>query len=29
MDRHLQHARGIWAGKDELAADKPAASRKP
>jgi DNA-binding GntR family transcriptional regulator len=29
MDRHLQHARGIWAGKDELAADKPAAPRKP
>lgn len=23
MDKHLQHARGIWAGKDEPAADKP------
>ncbi len=23
MDRHLQHARGIWAGKDEPGADKP------
>ena len=21
MDRHLQHARGIWAGKDESRAD--------
>jgi DNA-binding GntR family transcriptional regulator len=29
MDRHLQHARGIWAGKAEPAADKPEAARKP
>jgi DNA-binding GntR family transcriptional regulator len=29
MDRHLQHARGIWAGKAEPAADKPESARKP
>lgn len=28
MDRHLQHARGIWAGKAESAADKSEAARK-
>jgi len=28
MDRHLQHARGIWAGKAEPAADKSASSHK-
>jgi DNA-binding GntR family transcriptional regulator len=29
MDRHLQHARGIWAGKAEPGADKAEAGRKP
>jgi hypothetical protein len=29
MDRHLQHARGIWAGKAESGADKPAPARRP
>lgn len=29
MDRHLQHARGIWAGKAESGADKPAPPRRP
>lgn len=29
MDQHLQHTRGIWAGKAELGADKPAPPRKP
>lgn len=27
MDRHLQHARGIWAGKAEPEADKPRSAR--
>jgi DNA-binding GntR family transcriptional regulator len=29
MDRHLQHARGIWAGKAEPTAGKPESARKP
>ena len=29
MGRHLQHARGIWAGKAEPAADKPESAHRP